>query len=467
MNRAASFLWATTVALVLSASAHAEQKIVKFPTPVKMSASGSKRVGSAETVDVPTQIIRNRAANRQAQVRPRAGARIPRNVTKINYKKALKFNPARAITGVVIAGAVGAVGWVMSPENTELQKPDYTYDTSLTLFWCGQSSEQYCNGSNPLTKRYSSPGDAKPSLDDFFCAQYGASTCAPGTVTSTLSVSGSQAIYNWSFPVVGQTYKISGGANLYRFGSCKPGFIYINSTGQCQSPTPDYGPVTDSDLDQLVGSVDSMDDAKLGALFDELALVDPAFGMLMPEYLRSASGATAEQLATNPLITNTARLNPDGTVSRLTKTEQTTFDIAYPESGNTFNYTVTNKTTITNEAGEKVEEQTETEEGAEEAPELSTSLESANDPLKDWATSLSDAPAATTPGISYPLLFTYGGTCSLAPVSLPYFGTYGLDPICKAINDYVKPILGILFAAWTILHIFGVWRETTMHVRPS
>lgn len=459
MNRAASFLWATTVALVLSVPAFAENKVVRFPAPVKMSASGSKSSGSAETVDVPTQIIRNRAANRQAVVRPRAGARIPRNVTKINYKKAVKFSPAKAIAGVVISGAIGAVGWIMSDgvlvkkiKDGDPISPDFHGWVAASGSWCGD-------------QKFTSPSAAQSCVKSALTSYLGSSYLVASDGVTYLGAN----YYKLEMKV---TYLPNGNVNtgsydttITRQGSCPSPYILVNDT--CITNSPEYAPLTDADYDQLVGSVDTMDPSQLGALFDELALVDPSFGMLMPEYLRSASGATAEQLATNPLITNIARLNPDGSVSRLTKTEQSTFDITYPETGNTFNYKVTNKTTITNEAGEKVEEQTEVEEGAEEAPELSTSLESANDPLKDWATSLADVPASATPGISYPLLFTYGGTCSLSPVSLPYFGTYGLDPICQAINDYVKPILGILFAAWTILHIFGVWRETTMHVRPA
>lgn len=445
MNRAASFLWATTVALVLSASAYAENKVVKFPSPVKMTGAGSKAAGSAETVDVPTQIIRNRAANRQAVVRPRAGARIPRNVTKINYKKALKYNPAKAALGVVISGAVGAVGWVMSDGMFVKRTTNETYDPQLNFYFRVFAGQQF-----------RTLDDAKKYLDDNY-------------LNNNIELASYVVHGINSFPVATYTVRNKTYGNLQDYTITKHGTCAGTQTFNGCLTAVDYGfsPLSEADYDGVVNAIDSMDDSQLKGLFDELALVDPSFGMLMPEYLRSASGATAEQLATNPLITNIARLNPDGSVSRLKKTEQTTFDITYPESGTNFNYKVTNVTTITNEAGEKVEEQTETEEGTEEAPELSTSLETANDPLKDWATSLVDVPASATPGISYPLLFTYGGTCSLAPVSLPYFGTYGLDPICKAINDYVKPILGILFAAWTILHIFGVWRETTMHVRPA
>lgn len=66
----------------------------------------------------------------------------------------------------------------------------------------------------------------------------------------------------------------------------------LNGSYQCVNPADSvFTDVTDSDLDAFVASVDSMSDAQLQGLFDELALVDPSFGMLMPEYLRSADGA--------------------------------------------------------------------------------------------------------------------------------------------------------------------------------
>lgn len=458
MNRAASFLWATTVALVLSTSAYAEKKVLRFPTPVKMTGTGSKVAGSAETVDVPTQVIRNRAATRQAQWRPRAGSRIPRNVTKINYKKALKYNPARAIAGVVISGAVGAVGWVMSEDNTKLRRieqeappvPVATFgygfsSTGCTGPWDSAESFMSCYQarSDAVDGRWNYPYTVAPYNNGGLKITYQKRYKSNGSLVSTGEFIGNKV------------------------GNCAPPLV-LNASYKCVNPAGNiFTDVTDSDLDAFVSSVDSLDDARLQSLFDDLALVDPAFGMLMPEYLRSADGATAEQLATNPLITNIARLNTDGSVSRLTKTEQATFNLTYPETGTEINYTVTNKTTITNEAGEVVEETTETEESAEEAPELSNALDSANDPLKDWATGISDIPSQTISGTAYPLLFTYGGTCSMPALTLPYLGTFGLDPICTAINDYVKPILAVLFAAWTTLHIFGVWRETTMQVRPA
>jgi len=91
---------------------------------------------------------------------------------------------------------------------------------------------------------------------------------------------------------------------------------------------------------------------------------------------------------------------------------------------------------------------------------LPDALANATDPLKDLATDIGNTPSSTKPGLKYPLLFTYGGTCSIQPIEIPYIGNYGLDSICTSINDYVKPILAVLFAAWTALYIFGVWRET-------
>lgn len=69
MNRAASFLWATTVALVLSTSACAE-KGCSISHTSQDDRHRLKVAGAAETVDVPTQVIRNRAATRPSSVAP-------------------------------------------------------------------------------------------------------------------------------------------------------------------------------------------------------------------------------------------------------------------------------------------------------------------------------------------------------------------------------------------------------------
>lgn len=255
---------------------------------------------------------------------------------RAGLKNALKLNPARVIGNAVVAGAVGAVGWIMSGDNTTLQKPEYSYDSSLTLFWCGESRVLYCDGRHAMTQRYPSPSDAKPALDDFYCSQYG-SKCAPGSVTSTISISGNQATYNWKFPVVGQSYSLRGGSTLYRHGACSAGFIYVNATGQCQSTTPQFAPVTDSDIDGLVSGITSPGDASAIAP-DVISSVPGSY-----DYPDGYDFSGPESITGDPVVTTTT--TPSGTEVS-TSTPSYSFD--YSTNPLSITTTTTNTTTVYN-----------------------------------------------------------------------------------------------------------------------
>lgn len=466
MNRAASYLWATTVALVLFVGpAHATTNVIKFSKPVKHDVHSVQPDWARleNKTSVPDQSLSNKKGSNVVKIKPSAGKNVPKSTFKGALKNALKFNPARAMAAGAIAGAVGAVGWLIdtgsqSPTKDQLVKPVPGQPADFTIYhWLGTGS-----GLSNFSVKASSPTEALNKVANAYnTGPWVNATVISQTKINSKSYEGTVRRHYNNNPSNFQEWTVYASA----VGSCPVGYS-VKPTGECTSDAANYSTLTDSDLDNFVNVLDSMSETQFRAIYDDLVSINPELGMYLPDYLTAPDGSFQQHMV-SPLQTTTIGRVTNGVVERLTLKEWSEYSINYSPTSPSFNYTVTNKSETYNEAGEKVSEETTTETSEEVAPELSQALDAANDPLNDWAAGLADPSSATAAGISYPLLFTYGGTCSLAPVSLPYFGTYGLDPICKAINDYVKPILGILFSAWTILHIFGVWRETTIHVRPA
>lgn len=378
---------------------------------------------------------------------------------RAGLKNALKINPARVIGGAVVAGAVGAVGWVMDQSTGQLKKPEYSFDSSLTLFWCGEPSAQYCTGSHALNRRFASPADAKPVLDDFYCSQYG-SSCATGSVTSTMTVDASQATYLWSFPVVGQTYKISGGSNLYRHGSCSSGFIYVPATGKCQSHQPtSYAPVTDSDIDQLTAGITSPGDAASIAP-DVIEAVPGSY-----DYPDGFDFSGPDSITGDPVVTTTT--TPSGTEVSTT-TPSYSFD--YSTNPLSITTTTTNTTTVYNNGTLVSTSTTTNNQGVVDAsPEPSSEVPTDCEFMPTvcefiaWfktptAMPEPDLPVPVDDEFKQTYSASFGGSCP-APrqVHTDNFGTLSIswDPICQ-LAFYIKFLVvggAALYAAYIGLGI--------------
>lgn len=433
MNRAASFLWAASVALVLSGPVFAENKVIDFKRPVPHTNvidadSTNFKVSSTQTVD--EQIIANRKGSNVAKFRPRGNAPLPRAAVKQRLKTALKTNAIQIAATVAIYGAVTAVGWVMS-DGAFIKRKDEA--EGLTYF--------------------------DISVPDTFTCAF-AQSVGPGIYRS---------LNYWH--IVSKGYTFPSGYSFYNNCDLYSPPIYV--ARRAASPgydprTTTETPLTEADLDSFVSSIDTMSASSATPYIQELCAIDPLLCILRPTSFTNPDGTLNQRIMSPVTSTSIARLNPDGSISRLTRNQWSDFFLNYSPTGPDVNYKVENKSELKDDAGNTVEEETEKEEGTEPEPvALPDALANATDPLKDWATDIGNTPSATKPGLKYPLLFTYGGTCSIPSIQIPYLGNYSLDSICSAINDYVKPILSVLFAAWTALYIFGVWRETTMNVRPA
>lgn len=459
MNRATGFLWATAVALVLSASPiYAAKKVVKFPKRVfhaELQAQLDAQTVGVSSTEVPEQTISDRAGGKVVKFKPKAVAKVPKSTIARGVSRLAKLQPGRLIAStaltLLIASIPGAEwdGYKARKKVSEGQPvPDTSYRWEGTM------------GGYLLIKGVS-PFDVAHKSEPLWCARSEVFSDCVATATRNSYDAGYTVRIN---------YKSFGKADtttfgVYSVGTCTPPGKLVN--GSCVTGEPTYRDLTDEEFDVLGNAFFGLDDAKMKLAYKELISIDPELGMYMPDYLTAPDGSFVQHMA-SPLETTTiARVNPDGSVQRLTRKEWADFNLQYSNNAPEINYTVNNNSQTLNEAGEKVEEETQTEQDEEAAPELSGALDAANDPLKDWGEQVAKGPSSTTAGIGYPLLFTYGGTCQPLLLTLPVFGSYTLTAICDGINSYVKPFLWVLFASWTVFHLFHIWRETTLMVRAA
>lgn len=170
-----------------------------------------------------------------------------------------------------------------------------------------------------------------------------------------------------------------------------------------------------------------------------------------------------------PYSTTTTKTNPDGTTSTTTKTTQNTYNYTY--GPNFFDFSTTT-TTTTNTDGQVTQETTTEEplEEGEEPQEDEPSLDLGDPwaPVYDQYADI-ESQVSASPNIqplpTYSPWYSFGGTCHPLNLNIPVLGSYTID-YCPYVEDYVRPVLGFLFAVFTFSHIFGIWRETTTQVRP-
>lgn len=459
MNRATGFLWATAVALVLSASPiYAAKKVVKFPKRVfhaELQAQLDAQTVGVSSTEVPEQTISDRAGGRVVKFKPKAVAKVPKSTIARGVSRLAKLQPQRLIATTVLTLLIASIPgaeWDGYKARKKVSEGEPVPDTSFR--WQGYAGGyMLIKGVSPYDVAHKAEVDWCASSPTYYSACSGSAAPQPdGSFLITV-------LYGY----YGRTEKMTFFA--FPVGKCTPPAKLVN--GSCVTGEPTYADLTDADFDAMGNAFFGLDDAKMKSAYKELISIDPELGMYMPDYLTAPDGSFVQHMA-SPLETTTiARVNPDGSVQRLTRKEWADFNLQYSNNAPEINYTVNNNSQTLNEAGEKVEEETQTEQDEEVAPELSGALDAANDPLKDWGEQVAKGPSSTTAGIGYPLLFTYGGTCQPLQLTLAVYGSYTLTAICDGINSYVKPFLFVLFASWTVFHLFHIWRETTLMVRAA
>lgn len=172
--------------------------------------------------------------------------------------------------------------------------------------------------------------------------------------------------------------------------------------------------------------------------------------------------------------TTTTTTTPGGAPTTTTTSMQNHYTYNY--NTNNYNYSVrtTTKTTANGSTTtqdtveDPVEGQEPEEEGPDDEVEPDLDLGDAWKPVYDGYQDIENK-IGSTPDLqslpSHSPWYSFGGGCSPLNLNLPVIGQYRID-YCPFINDYVRPTLGFLFAVFTFSHIFGIWRETTMQVRP-
>lgn len=461
MNRATGFLWATAVALVLSASPiYAAKKVVKFPKRVfhaELQAQIDAQTVGVSSTEVPEQTISDRAGGRVVKFKPKAVAKVPKSTIAKGVSRLAKLQPQRIIAATALSLLIASIPGAEWDGYKARKK--VSEGTPIPVSQYGWVAANFCAGQKFATLQ--ALADCAVAQRQADLGPYGWTVKVDRIVTVT---------YQYKQIYLGQTNS-SGGyiatsfATATQQGTCAPP-AYVAGDA-CLTGGATYRDLTDEEFDVLGNAFFGLDAAKMKSAYKELISIDPELGMYMPDYLTAPDGSFVQHMA-SPLETTTiARVNPDGSVQRLTRKQWADFNVQYSNNAPEFNYTVNNNSQTLNEAGEKVEEETQTEQDEEAAPELSGALDAANDPLKDWGDQVAKGPSSTTAGIGYPLLFTYGGTCQPLQLTLAVYGTYTLTAICDGINSYVKPFLWVLFASWTVFHLFHIWRETTLMVRAA
>lgn len=164
---------------------------------------------------------------------------------RAGLKNALKINPGQMLLNAAVAGSVAAVGWVMSPENTQLRKK--TSDGQIqpaTVYGYGVGTSG-CPSPQPSIQYWQTCYQAvHDSVDGrFYWKALNLRPAANGAVT-----------YDWQ-----QSWKSTGAIistsvmTVQKVGNCTAPLV-LNSLYQCVDPTKaTYTSISDTDYDTLVG----------------------------------------------------------------------------------------------------------------------------------------------------------------------------------------------------------------------
>jgi len=348
MNRAASFLWAASVALVLSGPVFADKKVIDFKRPVSHTNvigadSSDFKVSSTQTVD--EQIIANRKGSNVARFKPRGNAKLPRAAVKQRYKLALKANVAQLALTAVIAGAIAGVDWVMSDENTKIRKKTSEGSSvpASTYRWCGGGGlgNEYCAATH---------SEAANTVNTARCNPVSYSSCK---ITRQVTNSSTEITYYFRRTrITDGSQDNEASAIFYKNGNCSSPNYLVN--GNCYSGSATYADITDGELDQFVSQVDTWSPLQAQNSIQELCAIDPLLCTLRPSSFTNPDGTLNQRIVSPVTSTSIARVNPDGSISRLTRNQWSDFFLNYSPTGPDVEYKVENKTEPKDEAGNTV-----------------------------------------------------------------------------------------------------------------
>lgn len=446
--RKATLVLATSVAFLLFVVPNSYagiKKKVQLPTPQSVANGSGIPVKSGSSLSIPGvlqgEFIPGDNPSRATPIKvlPTIDFSIPRTINQA--KGILKANAGSLVVGGVISGMVAGLDWLID-ENGKVNKKLETYDGFLVSKPPTFHPISLCNtypSSQTLNKvNITNHGGATYAVVVFQSAQEVLDAGYNSYNTSCTSSSLGYYPVNGSFP----------------FSGAK-----IISEGEIVS---DPTPVTDSDLNLVDAYVNSQSSDWLRDLLRESCL-----GSISPdrcfEDLKDNVSLSGPSSVNGPSSLTTST-GPNGTTSKETKT---TFAITY--GSDYFIYAPTTTTTTVNPDGTtevETEEPPAEEEPAEE--EIDATIGDPYAPVvdkyNDIAGGLGDLEGNMS-FINYGPWYSFGGACSPITLNLPVMGVYTIDH-CPYVIDWIRPTLGFLFAVWTWLHCFALWRETLQNARP-
>lgn len=441
MNRAASILWATSVALVLSATpVFAGIKVpVKMPSSKAVANGAGTATKTGDRLHVPgdgkTEYLERTGtgtAGTPIKVLPTIDYSIPRTID--HAKGLLKSNLGQLVLTGVIMGAVSAVDWVME----EGVKPGGGTERKLVKKQAGT-----VNGIGLPFKGEVSGG--------FGCTS--ARSLGPGVYVG----SGWVYVVSAGVPYTNSPFTYVGDCNG----------IYLSQAFDFQVPivvSPDSTvEVTPEEIDQKFGEYASMQDSEwLKGLLQEACngsqSPDACFDSLADQ-----SYLTGPSIVAGP-STSTLVSSPQGVKQVVS---QTNYKIVYGD--NYFTYSPSKVTTIYNPDGTtETQTEEETEDSPDEetvtAPELGDPYKPVVDKYDSIAQEVKDSSPAL-PKIGYQAWYSFGGTCTPLNLNLPIIGAYTID-YCPYIYDWVRPIIAFFMALWTWHRAREMWEEALRVGRP-
>lgn len=380
---------------------------------------------------------------------------------RAGLKNAFKRNPAAIIGNAVVAGAVGAVGWVMSDDNTKLQKkvsdgqpvPTPTYGYDYVAFPDVPDPACHSNlypDAETTNRCHQLNSDLKDGRFTFSM-----SNLAPLTGASKGLYYIRTQKWKYNGQVIGTT-----GVTLYARGNCAPPLV-LSASYTCVDPQGAiFADLEDSDIDSLTSSITDPADAAAIAP-DVISSVPGSY-----DYPDGTDFTGPASIQGEPVTTTTQ--GPDGTTVT-TSTPSYSFDYSTNPLSIT---TTTNNTTTVYNNGTLVSTTTSTNAGTvvdapptTEAPEVPTDCEFMPTVCEfiAWFKTPTDMPEPDMPepvddDFQQTYSASFGGACP-APrtVHTDNFGTLSISwqPICD-LAFYIKFLViggASLFAAYIGLGI--------------
>lgn len=247
-------------------------------------------------------------------------------------KNALKVNPGQMLLNTAVAAAVGAAGWVMNPENTQLQRqnspgtpvPVTTYGwSSLNTAYCGSAKTN-----DPMTA--CDCAAAANNSTNWLKAQNTRLVFQSSTVFKCLATGYYPAgVVHTPVMELGQTMLT---------GACNAPMVI--SGYKCVDPSgATYAPITDAELQGFVDQLQNPADA-VAMVPDILATVPGSY-----DYPDDFVFDGPASIPGHPSTTTTSHTNPDGSTTVDLSETTTNYNFEYGTNPLTIN---TTETSVTN-----------------------------------------------------------------------------------------------------------------------